>query len=244
MRVFVRVSLVVCLAALAAGPAAATHGGIHPTLRTERTYFTCVGATKVQNVSMLQGQVPGWDTSAPTQSVQQGAGCGTADTALTNTSTVENGQDGAWKGTFTGNLKDLTIEAHMIDVGASRTDDVFPVLIWLIIDGNTWIERTTQLDVPLVRSSTGASGMLKFSITGLGKITNVLDSNGNVIDVKTQGLVTEDGDGTAVHEITLGLRAFADYPTAWVWDTTEVPSGITFNPATLEAARVAATPPV
>lgn len=241
MRSAVRVTLALCLAALAAGPAAATHGGIHPTLRTERTYFTCVGDTKVQNVSMLNGQTPGWDTSAPTQSVQAGAGCGTADSALTNTSTVNNGHDGAWAGTFTGNLRDLTIEAHMIDLGASRTDDVFPALITLIIDGETWVERTTALDVTLVRSSTGASGMAKFSITGLGKITEVKDSAGNVIDVKTQGLITEDGNGTAEHEITLGIRAYADYPTAWVWDTTEVPSGITFNPATLEPTRVAAT---
>jgi hypothetical protein len=192
---------------------------------------------------MAQGQIPSWDTSAPTQSVQAGAGCGTLDGPLTNTATIENPNDGAWRGTFTGNLKNLTVEAHMIDLGLSRSDDTFGLQIALIIDGNVWVDRTTSIDAPLTRSSTAASGSFKFSITGLGNFTNVLDANGNIVDVKTQGLVTEDGDGTEEHTITLGLRGFAEYPTAWVWDTTEVPAGITFNPATLQPLKVAATPP-
>ena len=243
MRALASVSLVVCLAALSAGPAAATHGGIHPELRTEATYFSCVGANKVQNVSVVQGEVPTWDTTAPTQSVQAGAGCGTIDGPLTNTGNVENENDGVWTGTFTGNLRDMTVEAHMIDFGVSRSDDTFLTQITLVIDGETWIERTTRLDAPLTASSSGVSRSIKFSITGLGKITNKLDASGNVIDVKTQGLVTEDGTGTEEHTITLGLRGFAEYPTAWVWDTTEVPGGITFNPPTLQGLKVAATIP-
>lgn len=236
--------LAACSTMLIAIPASADHGGIHPSVRTERTYFTCVGSTKVQNLSMLaEGQTPGWDTTAPTQSVQQGAGCGTVDPLLTDPGSVNNGHDGAWIGTFAGNLTSMTVEAHMIDLGVSRTDDTFPLLITLMIDGDIWIQRTTVVDMTLVRSATNLTGMLRFSITDLGSWTNVYDAEGRIVDVLTEGLVTEDGDGTREREITLGLRAYADYPTAWVWDTTEVPAGITFNPAKLEAVKVAAVDP-
>jgi hypothetical protein len=37
--------------------------------------------------------------------------------------------------------------------------------------------------------------------------------------------------------------AVAEQASGWVWDTTEVPSGITFNPPTLAAAKIAADLP-
>jgi len=56
--------------------------------------------------------------------------------------------------------------------------------------------------------------------------------------------VADPGDGTVKHTVTLQLQhTYIDASPvgAWVWDTTEVPSGIVFNPATAEAAKLQRT---
>ncbi len=50
--------------------------------------------------------------------------------------------------------------------------------------------------------------------------------------------MTEDGDGTQQRKITLVLGSFTEIQGLWVWDSTDAPSGITFNPETLEATQL------
>lgn len=66
---------VAILVALAA-PASAV-----PTFRSETVYFHCTGSTKVSNANnAASDSTPTtWNTTAPAQSVQQGAGCGAID---------------------------------------------------------------------------------------------------------------------------------------------------------------------
>jgi hypothetical protein len=183
-------------------------------LCTEQNYFTCVGDVKLQNVAILQGEIPGWDTTPPDQSVTDGAGCGTYESNLTNTSNPRNGHDGVWEGMFTGNLDSMTIEIHKIDNGLSRTSDDEPLLLWIQVDGMDVVPRQTSgFQVAGERSSTGASIEYVFSITDIG-------------------LITQAGPGTTTRHVMIGIRSFADYQGTWVWDTTEVPSGVTFNPET------------
>lgn len=233
----VRQLLLVCLLVLGTvGGATGTAGaqqpdegcrvisGVEQTARLaceQQTWFTCAGATKVQNASIVQGEIPSWGTIPPAQSVQQGAGCGTVETNLTSTSNPRNGNDGVWEGTFTGNLDRLTVEIHKIDYGLSRLEDSEPLLLWLQVDGADVIPRATEtsIEVQGERSSTGASIKYEFSITDLG-------------------LVTEAGPGTQTRSIMLGIRSYADYPGVWVWDTTEVPAGITFNPLEVAAQSI------
>lgn len=230
-----------------AAPALATHGGIHPTFRTETVYFHCTGPTKVSNLNNVNAQGQGmdtptaWDTNAPTQSVQQGAGCGAIDIgALRNAGLV----DGYFKGKFTGNLRDLTLRVHNLLLGRVRnTADMTVKISELDIDGTLFVDNQTVNVTPVV-SSTGLSEYVELSITDIGSATEVRDAQGNVIDVTTTGLATEDGDGTVVHEITIYLDSDPNtQQSGWVWDTTEVPSGIVFNPPSLAAAKIAATPP-
>ena len=226
-----------------AGPASATHGGIHPTFRNETVYFHCTGPTKVSNVNnaAADDHPTGWNTTAPTQSVQQGAGCGAIDLgAVRNTGQV----DAVFAGTFTGNLRDLTLRVHNLVLGRARTTPTFTVKVSeLHIDGSLVVDNQTANVTPVL-SSTGASELVEVSVTGIGSATEVKDANGNVIDVQTTGLATEDGDGTTAHEILIYLDTDPNQSqSAWVWDTTEVPSGIVFNPPTLAAAQIAATPP-
>jgi hypothetical protein len=238
------------LAALSS-PALAGHGGVHPTFRSENVFFHCTAPTKVQNVNFAAGGVtPEWNTTAPTQSYTQGAGCGTVDTFLF-LGDSESIYDASFKGTFSGNLRDLTVRLHNLLLGRVRTAATTSLAVRLLVDGEPYIPSPTPtlpygsvVEVTPVPSSTGATELLEFSITGLGSATEVLDSQGNVVDVKTTGMAKEDGDGSTEHEVVLTITpAFTPYTNAFVWDATEIASGITFNPTALAPARLAATPP-
>lgn len=236
------IKLVAMVAVLAiGGPAAATHGGVHPTFRTERVYFHCVGPTKVQNANLVTDGPATWNATAPTQSVQEGAGCGYLDPGAARGANQQTIYDAPFVGTFTGNLRDLTVELHNLALSRARTGSMFVIRVRGSIDGTPIFPETAGqfVNVTPVPSSTGASEKMLFTIKGLGCASEVLDAEGNVVDVKTAGLATEDGDGAAEHELVLTIDSYAtNQASAWVYDTTEVPAGITFNPPTEEAATV------
>jgi hypothetical protein len=242
---------------LAAAPASATHGGIHPTFREERVYFHCTGHTKVYNVNRLvltQPYITTWNTTAPSQSVQQGAGCGGVEFGGFSNDVY----DVAFQGTFTGNVRDLTFEIHQLLLGNARTAATETLRLNAWIDDKPLFPPGTQptngrtVTVTPVRSSSGASEKFVFSITNIGYANDVKDAQGNVIGVQRGGAALEDGDGTEEHTFLLyigthGNTTDPDVKTklgAWAWDTTEVPSGISFNPGTLAAAQVKADLPV
>lgn len=238
----------IALVALTAVPAAATHGGIHPTFRSENVYFHCTGPTKVHTVNWQLGSGPvPWNTTPPTQSYTAGAGCGGLDTFLYHTDT-DNIYDATFRGTFTGNLRNLTVRLHNLLIGRVRTIDATSLAVRLLIDGEHYlplgIGYGSQVDVIPVPSSTGATELLEFSITDIGTVKEVKDPQGNVIDVLTTGVAKEDGDGATEHEVVLQVTPFYTPPSnAFVWDAAEIASGLTFNPPTLAGARVKATPP-
>jgi hypothetical protein len=191
----------------------ATSAGAERLLRTERVYFTCADDTKVQNASAAQGRIPSWSTQAPTQSVQQGAGCGYYDNAVWISSVLPSEMHRTtWEGTFTGNLDSLTIEAHNIYVGGGRVSEVFEGAVEVTVDGA--IMARDFFSVTPQRSETGLSEAIVLSIAGLG-------------------LVAENGEGTFSRTVRVDLSSSGETQSAWVWDTTEVPSGITFNPESL-----------
>jgi hypothetical protein len=217
-----RNSVLLCaLAALAiAVPASADHGDIHPTTRTERTYFTCAGETKAQTVHILQDNIPSWDTTAPTDSVSSGAGCGHLEgpVAGAQPGTIH---DAIWQGTFTGNLSSLTVELHSINATFDRALAEQWLQVTLLVDGEVIYEPANEEDYLVVSvepSESGASHAIRFSITHLP-------------------FLLEDGDGEQEREITLAIHN-EDFANLWVWDTTEVPAGITFNPVKPEPVRI------
>ena len=230
-----------------AQPALATHGGVHPTFRTESVYFHCNGPTKLQNVNwFVSGPTP-WNTTRPSQSVQAGAGCGALEPGAyrNNSAAPDQSYDPVFRGTFVGNLRSMTISVHNLLLSRARTEGTFPVRVRLLIDGEELLTNAGRsVSVTPVLSSTGASELFEFSITNLGFANEVVDANGNVVDVKTGGHAKENGDGTTERTILVVIDSLvANQASAWVWDTTEVPSGITFNPPTLAAAKVAADLP-
>jgi hypothetical protein len=226
-----KVLVLSCLVLSLALPAGAV-AEVTPTLRTERVYFHCNGDTKVANVNYADSDIlPGWDTNAPTQSVQDGAGCGWADPSATRSSQAGNSyHDGAWRGEFVGNLESLNVQLHSISAGPGRRDGPQTFNVTLEVNGRSVFGlaedgRAARAQVRLtpVVSDTQLSSLYEFAITDLP-------------------FVTEDGDGSRKHRIVLNVAAASEPLMAWVYDTTEVDSGMVFNPPEDELAEVQVSP--
>jgi hypothetical protein len=182
-------------------------------LREERVYFHCNGETKVANVhAVADGRIVGWSTQAPTQSFTEGAGCGTADTALEGAADHNALYDAPFAGFFRGDLDSLTVHAHSIAVGSLRLQERFQVRLLLQINGRTIIDRETFVEGEAIVSDTGISSLLEFTVTDIG-------------------LIDEERPNRNHHvQLTL-MTYYTDDVNAWVFDATEVDSGITFNPS-------------
>jgi hypothetical protein len=221
-------------------PATATHDGIHPTFRSERVYYQC-GALKVNNANYLQtGNAAAWNTTAPAQSFQQGAGCGHLDLVFYGTD-PDSPYDAVFEGTFTGNISSMTFEIHNLLLGQVRAAGSYSVGLRVLIDGSPLFGAAQGAEVSTTPelSSSGASEKMTFSLIKLGCAKNILDAQGNVINVKTDGFATEEGDGEEEHTILVAMdQYYLDQAAAFVWGATEVPSGITFNAATLAPTKV------
>jgi len=209
----------VALLALAVGvvPAGATDVW-EPNLVTEQVWFVC-GNEKVAN---LEGNTATWDTAPPSQSVTEGAGCGTVDTPFMQQA-PGNIYDATWTGWFEGNLDSLTVELHNIYVGPARATGKLNAAVRLFVDGTpVFGELGEEVTFDAVRSSTGLSEMITFSIDNIGYVSE-RENTEHQIDLVMHGGETRHRGPTATDTVS-----------GWVWDTIEVPSGIVFNPETLE----------
>ena len=240
-------------AALAAGavlvlaPAAtATHGGVHPTFRSERTYFTC-GSTKVNNVNYQTGATPSWNTTAPAQSYTQGAGCGHVDGALYGTAD-STPYDVVYDGTFTGNIQSMTFELHNLLLSKGRTGSTYDIGLRVSIDGTHLFgdgtTQGTQLTMTPEQSATGLTEKITFSIQKIGCVREITDASGNVVDVQADGFATENGDGQEEHSIRVTIdQWYLNRAAGWVWGASEIPGGISFNSETLASKKVSPDDP-
>jgi hypothetical protein len=257
---FARVTVAATTAvALLATPVLAVGGMIHPTFKMSEVYFHCPGPTKLQAANYparLAGagsEYANWNAAAPNGSLQTGAGCGTAEPGFNSSSVY----DAAFRGTFTGNLRSVTVRIHQALLGNVRPTAAETLRIVGDIDGSPIFPvegpptNRGRVTLTPVRGANGVVEFFEFTITNLGYAEEVRDADGNVIEVKTGGVATEDGDGTMEHQLTLliglqgGLAPNASVAKvgAWTWDSTDAPGGLTFNPPTSAQATVAADLP-
>lgn len=221
MNLTTRPALGVAVAVVALlAPGASAAGTAPVEKRTERAYFHCTGTNKVQNVEAAE---PSWNTTAPAQSVQSGAGCGHYSNLVTLGGTPAD--DAAWAGTFTGNLDSMTVELYNIHASSDRAAANMRLSVLVEVDGHIAYTHpvASAVTAPRTATSTGAADKIVFSLKGIG-------------------LAVEEGVGTAVHQVRVVVGEYNETQSAWVWDTTEVPAGITFNPATLQGKVLQADP--
>lgn len=197
-------------------------------LRTEEAFLLCTGDTKVQDVEDLDGNVATWGPDAPTASVTEGAGCGSTDTPFMQQA-EGNLYDATWRGEYVGALDSLTLHLHNIYVGPARLDDSFQLKVRLFVNGKTPFGGEDGADVTVtpVRSATGASELVEVTFEGIGLTTKADETKKQRIGIVVHG-GTPQVTGPTV----------TDTMSAWVWGTTEVPAGLTFNPEEPAAAVI------
>ncbi len=180
-----------------------------PAFRIERTFFECAGDHKLQNIPAATGDLPTWSTTEPSASVLDGAGCGHFE------NTAPSPLNAVFEGTFTGNLRAMSFELYAIDIDSARVTNVIPFGFTVSVDGEeAFVSDHYDIDVEYVNEM--VTSKMVFSLTGLP-------------------FGAEIGTGKAERTIRLELDTHNDMQTLWVWSTSEVPAGITFNPSTLEA---------
>ena len=209
------------------GPAAATHtpaGEVFaPEYAETAVYLHCNG-TKIGNVdAAANANRVTWDAKKPTASVTTGAGCGTLEPAVSGATNHNAFYDFPVRGTFTGNIKNITVRFWTIDTTPRALGKLF-LRTLLVIDGTDIVPRATTghtVEVAPVPSSTGIARLVEFTFTNIG-----LDSA---------------EAHTAEHEIELTLESWYAVDTTanmWVYDASEVDSGLIINDATPAGVRV------
>ncbi|MFN2543400.1 MAG: hypothetical protein ABR600_02355 [Actinomycetota bacterium] len=209
-----------------------------PQFRNQQVYFHCAGTTKVGNVSLAaEDAIPSWNTTAPAGSVTDGDGCGTGDAngvALV-IDPQENPTDGVWRGTFTGNLDRLTVTLYnFANIGTARADGASALGVRLNIDGAAVTgDGSDSHDITATDSNSGATQTYTFSVTDLGFAEPNEDVDGDGIG--------DNPFGTQQHTLTLtvdGYNVDQNALGAWVYDASEIDSGISFNPGALAATVI------
>jgi hypothetical protein len=194
---------------------------IGPAYCTQDVWFH-QGQTKAGNLAAT-GQTPGptFNTTKPTASVTTGAGGGylTNGAAWQVQGTRSEATGGTFSGTFTGAVDNIGVTMYMLAPGKQQ-DTTYSFGFIVEVDGKE-IGRTSNVDVPL-ESGGDAARKASFVIT---EVPGAMEQ---------AGVVTGDG---VQHAIKIYLTAYPIATTTgvFVYDTTEVPSGMTFNiPGTLE----------
>lgn len=182
-----------------------------------RTYFH-QAETKAGNLGGIapdQHSLPSWDTEAPTSSVTEGGGGGTLSVNTVTIATEGNEARAAFEGTFTGAVDVLDVDLHLIDVRDLSGDT------WTFtLDLNGWpIASVDQAElVPVAQEGAEVAYRLDFAFTNL------------LAALEDEGV---DIDGEHTFRITAEPWFIPiEYP-VFVYDTTEVPGGILFNPEAL-----------
>lgn len=229
-----RTASILFVAALALGAVAAEHDeeassadATHPCYDAE----TDAIAYEEQQVWFHEGDTKAgndtpapWDTTAPDTSVQGGAGAGALSPGTTDLAEGTPADTYAmFGGTYTGCLDTLLFDLYSFDPtnrsGTSGTAE----------PANHNFSMTVTVDGQKVFSGGPLEANTTLANEGFGPNLNrfAIDVSDTMELLADMDLVALDGE----HEIQVSIRSWYVNTghAVYVWDTTEVPSGITFN---------------
>ena len=225
----VRLALIpVALVAMLAGPVGAEEpaGCVDPLTNelvlTERKTYIHRAETKIGNLGGFGAtSLPSWDTNAPTTSVQGGAGggyLGNSASYLDPTLAEQTGLtlEGAFSGCLDTMLLDLyaAMPTNKTGTSGSLEESALTLMVTMAVDGEN-VVNALEIETKTVPNPGGnATYHARFGISDI-------DS----------ALVSYGLDPAADHtiRITAAPRYINTDNSIFVYDTTEVPAGITFN---------------
>lgn len=180
--------------------------------------------TKVSNLSDVDAQPPvGFDENEPTASVTAGAGAGALGSGVPRAAGETTGSSLVVEGTFTGPIDVLDFDLHAIaPLSPVYTPD--DIALTVEIDGVPVMTHGTQRIVnvkPAPNATSPATFQLDFAVTNIATYFELA------------GL---DLSPDAEHTVRVVAQPWFVNSGNWIWvfDTTEVPSGITFNPVVID----------
>lgn len=183
--------------------------------------------TKVGNLAGQGHGVPGWDGNAPTASVTTGAGGGYAGTSAWQvTDAWDPTYTPAFEGSHDGAIDNLLIDLYLFPPQAMAENAAGQGGTSFRVDANLYV------DGDLVAQH--------------GDLTMDLEDAGDAVK-KVQFAFVDLYDaaiGDGAHDLRLEVvgTGLASNGAVWVYDTTEVPSGIVFNATDDELDGVAGNP--
>lgn len=218
---------IILAASLAFGAVAAGEGADHPCYDAEtdslaypeQSVWFHEGDSKVGNDSAAP-----WDTTEPETSVQGGAGAGVISPGTT---TLAEGTPAdtyaVFAGTFDGCLDTLAVDLYSFDptnrsgTSGSAQPSNHNFGLTVVVDGVEVLTGGPYEGVTVHDNEGFGPNRTQFAIN----IGALMDTYASF------GLVELDGE----HEIELRFRSWYvnTNHSVYVWDTTEVPSGMTFN---------------
>lgn len=200
-----------------------------------RAWFEPSGDARVANLGGLAQTVgedepalPGWSQEPPTASAADGAGATYTAHAAGATAAAPGVASARFGGTVTGNLDVVAVDFYMVT--SHEYDEYLP---------------GSEQDARACPASVGCEGtypvLLAVEVDGhrfdLGHVESYLyppDTSGNVLAMRFRVAVTGLFDGTddpsAVHDVAVEVLPH-DAETTLLFDATEWPSKVLFNPA-------------
>jgi hypothetical protein len=191
------------------------------TFRQETDYFKCLASNRIQNVGRLSGEIPTWESAAPTTALAGGGGCVQYENLLTNTGTNSSPYDLTFAGTFAGNLKTITVELHLAHGSSYAASSGYFGISSLWIDGEQ-LHNSSFYTFPT--EATG-SATAKFSISYVKLDKRFAD---------------QDGDGDTERQIQITIASANEEQSAWLYGASDAAAKIIFNPATATGTKFTA----
>lgn len=176
---------------------------------------------KIDNLDNADGNHTTWDTTPPSESVTAGAGGGTLTNSALHQQVEAFDDRGSFvaAGTFDGALDDVIVELYLFTPGTNVDDATNPV-----VRGDFSVDAELTVDGFPVQTIDGRVVSLEDAGDAVQRITFAFRDVSSTIE-----LIGElDGE----HEVEVrvhGLAIISDAAVV-VYDTTEVPGGLVFNP--------------
>lgn len=173
------------------------------------------------NLDHAQGTFAGWDTTPPGASVTAGAGNGVlANSVLHQQATAFDERESfVAAGSFDGAIEDLIVELYVFTPGTNVDDPENPV-----VRGDYSVDAQLKIDGFAIKTLADHVVTLEPAGDAVQRITFAFEGLSDTIELI--------GELDATHEVEVRVHGTAIVSDAavFVYDTTEVPAGMVFNP--------------